>query len=66
MRFDAMMLAEFFARAGGVEIAEGDEFQAVNLMIPLENFLEHQFRFAIGLIGRCGKSSVIGTLSGGP
>ena len=34
MRLDAMMFAEFFARAGGVEVAEGDELQPVNLLIP--------------------------------
>src|SRR5262249_20806298 len=43
MSLDAMMFAEFFARAGGVEIAKGDEFQSVNLAVPLENLLEHQF-----------------------
>ena len=35
MRLDAMMFAEFFARAGGVEIAERDEFQPVNLLVPV-------------------------------
>ena len=51
MRFDAMMFAKFFARAGGVEIAEGDEFQSVNLLIPDEHFLEHQLGFAVGIDG---------------
>ena len=47
MRLDAMMFAEFFARAGGVEITEGDELQFVNLLIPDEHFLEHQLGFAV-------------------
>ena len=47
MRLDAMMLAEFFARTGGVEIAEGDELQLVNLLIPVEDLLEHQLGFAV-------------------
>lgn len=34
MALDAVMLAELFARAGGVEIAKGDELQPVNLLIP--------------------------------
>ena len=49
MGFDAVMFAEFFARAGGVEVTEGDELQAVNFLIPLEDFLEHQLGFAVGI-----------------
>ena len=44
-----MMLAELLARAGGVEVAEGDELQPVNLLIPLEHLLEHQLGFAVGI-----------------
>ena len=43
------MFAEFFARAGGVEIPEGDELQPVDFLIPLEDFLEHQLGFAVGI-----------------
>ena len=49
VRLDAMMFAELFAGAGGVEIAEGNEFQFVKLLIPDQDFLEHQLRFAIGI-----------------
>jgi hypothetical protein len=47
MGFDAMMLAELLARAGGIEVAERDELQPVQLLIPLEDFLEHQLGFAV-------------------
>ena len=47
MRLDAVMLAKFFARAGSVEIAEGDEIQLVNFTIPDEHFLEHQLGLAV-------------------
>ena len=43
------MLAEFFARAGGVEIAERDEVQPVNPLIPQQRLLEHQLGFAVGI-----------------
>jgi hypothetical protein len=49
VRLDAMMFAEFFARAGGVEVTEGDEFQLVKLLIPDQDLLEHQLRFAVGI-----------------
>ena len=32
MRFNAMVLAEFGAGAGSVEITEGDKFKTVNLI----------------------------------
>src|SRR5580704_3334376 len=38
VRLDAMMFAVFSTGAGGIEIAEGDEFQVVNLVIPVEHF----------------------------
>src|ERR1019366_8119581 len=49
MRLDAVMLAEFFARAGSVEITERNEFQSVNLLIPQQRLLEHQLGFAVGI-----------------
>ena len=46
-----MMLAEFFTRASGIEIAECHEFQPVNLLIPDERLLEHQLALAVGIDG---------------
>jgi hypothetical protein len=64
-----LVFAEFFARAGGVEVAEGDEFQAVDFLIPLEDFLEHQLGFAIGIDGALrqilGHRHVVGWSVGG-
>src|SRR6185369_11336230 len=45
MRLEAMMLAELFACAGGIEVAKGDKLQTVNPLIPLEHLLKHQLRF---------------------
>ena len=39
--FNLVMFAEFLAGAGRIEIAEGDEFEAVNRLIPVEHSLEH-------------------------
>ena len=44
-----MMLSEIRAGAGGVEIAEGDKIQSVNLFIPQEHFFEHQLGLAVGI-----------------
>ncbi len=49
MRFDPVMLAKFFARPRSVEVAEGDKLQTVNLLVPPQNFLEHQLGFAVGI-----------------
>src|ERR1035438_2807066 len=51
MRLDAVMLAESFAGAGGVEVAERDELQSVNPLIPLQHLLEHQLGLAIRVDG---------------
>ena len=51
MRFNAMMFAEFLAGAGGVEVAERNELQLVNLLIPVEHLLEHQLGFAVRIDG---------------
>ena len=69
MSFDAVMFAEFFAGAGGVEIAEGDEFEPVNLVIPVQHLLEHQFGFAVGIDGALrevlGHGDAVGRAVGG-
>ena len=46
---DAVILAEFLARAGGVEVAQVDVHQAVDLVVPVEDLLEHQLRLAVGI-----------------
>jgi hypothetical protein len=43
------MLAETLRGAGGVEVTEGDEFQAVHLLEPPQHFFEHQLRLAVGI-----------------
>src|SRR5581483_5732533 len=53
--FDAMMFAEFLAGAGGVEIAEGDKLEAVDLVIPVQHLLEHELGFAVGVDGTLGQ-----------
>ena len=42
-----MMLAKAFTRPGRIEVTEGNEFQPMNLAIPMQHALEHQFRLAI-------------------
>ena len=49
MSLDAVMFAKFFAGAGGIEITEGNKFELMNLFVPEEHFLEHQFGFAVGI-----------------
>src|ERR1035441_4715750 len=51
MRLRAVMLPEGFAGAGGVEVAECDELQPMNPLIPLEHLLEHQLGFPIRVDG---------------
>ena len=51
MRFDAVMFTELFARAGGVEVTERDKIESVNLLIPREDFFEHQLGLAVGIDG---------------
>lgn len=55
MGFDAMIFAEFFTGSGGVEIAEGDEFEAVDLVIPVQHLLEHELGFAVRIDGTLGQ-----------
>ncbi len=49
VRFDAVILAEFFGGASGVEVAQRHVAQAVDFVVPAEHFLEHQLRFAVGI-----------------
>ena len=42
VRFDAMILTELSTRASGVEITERNEFEPVNLLIPVQHFFEHE------------------------
>ena len=49
VRLHPVMFAEAFAGPGGVEVAEGDELHAVELVIPLEDLLEHQLGLAVGI-----------------
>src|SRR5215467_12454878 len=51
VRLPAVVFSEFFTRAGGVKIAEGDVFQAIDLAIPKKNFFEHELRFTVGIDG---------------
>src|SRR5581483_2494821 len=55
VRLDPMMLAETRSCAGGVEVAEGDKFQAVNLLVPIEHLLEHELGFAVRVDGALGQ-----------
>src|SRR4029434_2956549 len=47
VRLNAMIFAETLGGAGGVEVTERDEFEAVNLVVPAQDFLEHQLRLAV-------------------
>src|SRR5438105_818064 len=47
MRLSPMMLAKFLAGAGGVEVAEGDKFQSMQFMIPMEHPLKHELALAV-------------------
>src|SRR5438128_8657153 len=49
MRFVAVILAEFFRCPGSIKIAERNKLETVNGIVPAENFLKGQFRFAIGI-----------------
>ena len=49
MRFEAVIFAEFFRCTGGVEVTKRHEPQPVDLVVPAQNFLECQLRFAIGI-----------------
>ncbi len=40
---------KFPGGAGGVEVAERDELEAVDFVVPAENFLEDEFRLAVGV-----------------
>jgi hypothetical protein len=51
--------------AGGVEVAEGDEFEAVDFVVPAKDFLEEEFRLAVGVDGALGEGFVDGE-AGGP
>src|SRR5205085_11152680 len=42
MRFGAVMLSEFFARAGRIEIPEGDEFEPIDLTVPAKKFFKYE------------------------
>ena len=43
MGFDAVLFAELFRGAGCVEITQRDKSQAVDLDVPMQDFLESQF-----------------------
>ncbi len=45
--FDAVILAKLLARTGGVEVAEIDVGEAVNLVVPIQHLLEHELRLAV-------------------
>ena len=47
VRLDAVIFAEGLGGAGGVEVAQGDVVEAVDFVIPAEDFLEDQLRFAV-------------------
>ena len=40
MRLAAMVFAKFCRRAGGIEIAQRDKAQSVDLIVPAQDFLE--------------------------
>ena len=49
MGFDAVVFTKLGAGPGGVEVAEGHEFQAVEVAVPGENPLEHELGLAVGI-----------------
>ncbi len=49
MRLAAMILAEFLRRARGVEVAQRDKPQPVDLVVPAQDLLKHELGFAIGI-----------------
>ncbi len=52
MGFDAVIFAEAFRGACGVEVAKGDAAEAVDFVVPTEDFFELQFGFAVRVDGR--------------
>src|SRR5262249_25135606 len=51
MRLRSMVFAKFLRCTGGVEIAQANKFQPMNLVVPAQNFFEGEFGFAIGTDG---------------
>ena len=49
MCFTAVIFPELFRCTGGIEVTKRHKPEPVNGVIPAENFLEGQFRLAIGI-----------------
>src|SRR5438128_619819 len=47
MGFDSMIFSELCGGSGRVEIAEGNKFQVVYLVVPAQDFFECEFGFAV-------------------
>src|SRR5215472_16593449 len=54
VRFRMMALAKRRRRAGSVEIAKGDHAPTIRSRIPLQNALQHQLSFPVGIHGILG------------
>ena len=55
-----MILAIAFGGAGGIEVAQGDKLEAVDLVVPAEDFLKNQLGFAVGIDGLLGQGFIDG------
>src|ERR1700758_1368817 len=51
MRLWSMVFAKFLGCPGGIEVAEANKFDAMNLVVPAQNLFECEFGFAIGTDG---------------
>jgi hypothetical protein len=55
---DAVVFAEFLRGTGGVEVAKGNERQAVNFFIPAEDRLKHELGLAVGIDRTLGEAFI--------
>src|ERR1043166_3272241 len=51
MRFGPMVFSELLRCARGIEIAQANEFHAMNFIVPSKNLFEREFGFAVGADG---------------
>src|SRR4029077_2838119 len=51
MRLRSMVFAKSLGSAGGIEVAEANKFDPMNLVVPAQNFLKREFGFAVGTDG---------------
>src|SRR5882724_409336 len=58
MCFGAMILAEVLCSTRGVEVAQSNKLQSMDLVVPTQNLLESEFRFSVRIDRTRGRSFV--------